>query len=249
VVSLHPAIVHIVAGSVDLATASAASQVFVPARFAANIVTMVGEAKAANIKVILGPVTGYLPVDTAASHAVWPSRSSGLVGVITAGGWQTGARSSAETGAGGELEQIQFLLGHASIAECRLRNTPMAIGKDGQVMAWNLARKIGSLFSDSSVVQVTYKCGRREKQQAISQAEADYRKLYASGHDCLMCDPNELAKQKGPTATEVFVEYKCGHSMNVTLAPHEDAEWKVNSGRVLMCRDCLVQMQKEAQER
>jgi lysophospholipase L1-like esterase len=54
VVNLHPAIVHIMVGSQDMESASPASQQFIVIQVANSIMSMVEQAKAANIKVILG---------------------------------------------------------------------------------------------------------------------------------------------------------------------------------------------------
>jgi lysophospholipase L1-like esterase len=54
VVNLHPAIVHIMVGAADAGFSSPASQEFLPIVVADSITSMVAQAKAANIKVILG---------------------------------------------------------------------------------------------------------------------------------------------------------------------------------------------------
>jgi hypothetical protein len=61
VVNLHPAIVHILVGSVDAAISDDATGPTVVANFIANIVKMVEEAKAADIKVILATTPAGSP--------------------------------------------------------------------------------------------------------------------------------------------------------------------------------------------
>jgi lysophospholipase L1-like esterase len=61
VVSLHPAIVHIMMGAIDSELSSPASTQYTPPGFATTLDAIVKQAKAANIKVILGisPGTDY----------------------------------------------------------------------------------------------------------------------------------------------------------------------------------------------
>jgi hypothetical protein len=61
VVSLNPAIVHIMVGDFDAEISSAASTQYTPPAFAANLDAMVKAATAANIKVILGISPGIGP--------------------------------------------------------------------------------------------------------------------------------------------------------------------------------------------
>jgi lysophospholipase L1-like esterase len=64
VVSLHPAVVHIMVGAFDAAFVSDESALFVFQGFLSNLDAMVKEAKAANIKVILGTTPPVSTIDS-----------------------------------------------------------------------------------------------------------------------------------------------------------------------------------------
>lgn len=73
VVSYHPDIVHILAGAVDVSSASPASQPFVVGIFETNIMAMVAQATHANIKVILGTIPPLLVANSVQQPQYWYS--------------------------------------------------------------------------------------------------------------------------------------------------------------------------------
>jgi lysophospholipase L1-like esterase len=64
VVGYHPAIVHILAGSVDISLEDDANRAFLVQEFESNMLAMVAEAMHANIKVILGTIPPLLIADS-----------------------------------------------------------------------------------------------------------------------------------------------------------------------------------------
>jgi lysophospholipase L1-like esterase len=123
VVNLHPAIVHIMVGAADTEGASPSTQEFVPLDVGNSIMSMVEQAKAANIKVILGtsppppinginmtPVNAWIEAYGAANNIPVINYADALCGCVGSVGQTGGTGYVYSVGGGDGLGSQPFLL-------------------------------------------------------------------------------------------------------------------------------------------